>query len=460
MADVLMDINRQDTICALATPLAPAAIAVIRVSGRQAEKIKGIVFRPLRGKQRPFVATLGILADPQSNEKVDEVLCVSFPEGKSYTGESAFELSLHGNPRLAQRILDILQANGCRLARPGEFTLRAVLTGKMDLCAAEAVQDLISAGSKVAADAALKGLEGGLKQRLNPMRGALVDALAELEARMDFPEDELGEANSEPLLAVMTQLQNDLNTLLQSASMGQRLTQGARVVLLGPPNVGKSTLLNTIIGEDRALVFDQPGTTRDVLEANWILNGVPISLIDVAGVRDHEGMDPVERMGIEKAKQEVHRADLILLLSEAQAPQDESLSQLLVAWAVSTEIPRLRIHTKIDLLAQTVRSSDVVLVSAQKNEGLKDLKAAMAAILITGDLSTDEVFLTRQRQKDEVQHCLNAVMEAERALENKWADEVITSELRSAATALDRLLGLDLNEDVLDSIFSKFCIGK
>ncbi len=455
-----MDINRQDTICALATPMAPAALAVIRVSGKQAYAIKDIVFKPLRAAQRDFVATLGVFLEPITGETVDEVLCVAFPPGKSYTGEAAFELSLHGNPRLAQRILDILQAHGCRLARPGEFTLRAVLTGKMDLCAAEAVQDLIAAGSEVAASAALKNLEGGLKARLSPMRLALVDALAELEARMDFPEDELGEADSAPLLRAMENLKGDLNGLLGSASMGQRLTQGARVVLLGPPNVGKSTLLNTMVGEERALVFNQPGTTRDVLEANWELEGVPISLVDVAGVREHEGMDPVERMGIEKAKQEVLCADLILLMSEAQSPQEKEFERLLNRWRVPKETPCLRVYTKMDLLTEPVANLNGVSVSAQEHRGLEQLRSAMAEILITDSLNTEEVFLTRQRQKDEVQLCLNAVVEAQRALKNGWADEVITSELRGAATALDRLLGLDLNEDVLDSIFSKFCIGK
>ena len=287
-----------------------------------------------------------------------------------------------------------------------------------------------------------------------------MDALAELEARMDFPEDELGEVDSAPLLQVMSKLQSDLSHLLQSAVMGQRLTQGARVVILGPPHVGKSTLLNTMIGEERALVFNQPGTTRDVLEANWELEGVPISLVDVAGIRDQQDMDPVERMGIEKAKQEVLRADLILLMSEAPMPQDDELVDLLTRWQVPNETPRLLVHTKTDLTNAGKAQTGVVSVSAPRGEGLDRLKDAMKKILITGTLNTDEVFLTRQRQKDEVQNCLHAIIEAQRALENKWADEVITSELRSAATALDRLLGLDLNEDVLDAIFSKFCIGK
>ena len=460
MAQVSMDLKRTDTICALATPLAPAALAVIRVSGANALSIRDRVFRSHRGQQKDFMATLGFVLAPQGEEPVDEVLCTFFPQGKSFTGEPSFEMSLHGNPNLAQRTLDALVAAGCRLARPGEFTLRAFLTGKIDLCAAESVLDLIGAGSEVAAHAALRGLKGGLSERLAPVRHNLIHVLAQVEARMDFPEEDLGSAQVDDLKHHFQQMKTDLENLMASASMGQRLIQGARVVLFGPPNVGKSTLLNALTGESRALVYDQPGTTRDVLEANWVLDGMPILLVDVAGIRPSEQADPVEQMGIEKAKEELFKADLILGLAESVSPTFGFLKSQLETWGVDEGTPRIWLRTKTDLESPNPASKEGIGISAKHGMGLDALQEALREILCLGDAQSDEVFLTRNRQKEEVQACLQALNEAEQALSQGWADEVLTSEIRRAGQALDRLLGADLNEDVLDKIFSEFCIGK
>jgi tRNA modification GTPase len=435
-------------------------LAVIRVSGPEALLIRDRIFQSHRGKQKDFMATLGFVVPPDGDEPVDEALCTFFPQGKSFTGEPSFEMSLHGNPNLAQRTLDVLVAAGCRLARPGEFTLRAFLTGKIDLCAAESVLDLIGAGSEVAAHAALRGLKGGLSDRLAPVRQNLIHVLAQVEARMDFPEEDLGAAPIDDLKNNFTEMKQDLDNLMRSAPMGQRLIQGARVILFGPPNAGKSTLLNALIGESRALVYDQPGTTRDVLEANWVLDGMPVLLVDVAGIRPAEQADPVEQMGIEKAKVELLKADLIIGLSECVTPAFEFLKSQLATWGVPESTPTIWLRTKTDLEKKDPEGVKGLGISAQTGSGLQELCQAMQEVLCDGEYQSDEVFLTRNRQKEEVQACLQALHDAEEALAQGWADEVLTSEVRRAGQALDRLLGADLNEEVLDKIFSEFCIGK
>lgn len=455
-----LDLKREDTICALATPLAPAALAVVRVSGPLSAEVRSKIFRSHRAEQKDFMATLGYVVDPETGARLDEALCTFFPEGKSFTGEASFEISLHGNPTLVQSTLKVLVASGCRLARPGEFTLRAFLTGKIDLCAAESVLDLIGAGSERAAHAALKGLKGGLSEHLAPVRAQLIHVLAQVEARMDFPEEDLGAAPLDALNDDFVQMDGALDRLLGSAAMGQRLIQGARVVLFGPPNVGKSTLLNALMGESRALVYDQPGTTRDVLESNWVIGGLPVILVDVAGVRAADQADPIERMGIEKAKSELLKADLILGLSESHALRTEALKEQLDRWEVSAQTPCIWLQTKSDLGREADASEDELPISAKTGAGLDRLRELIISALTDEQQSTDAVYLTRTRQKEEVGACRNALRDAHQAFREGWADEVLTSELRRAGQALDRLLGVDLNEDVLDKIFSEFCIGK
>ncbi len=429
----------RDTICALATPPGQSALAVIRVSGPEALSIKSQIFIPKLGPQKHFVATRGDVLD------LDDALCTSFPENKSFTGEPSFELSLHGSPVIIKRVLESLQAFGVRGAKPGEFSLRAFLSGKIDLCEAEAICDLIHARSEQAAQAALRNLKGGLSDYLEPTRIALIDALCEIEARLDFPDEDLGTLPCQALADKIQGCLDKLQKLLRSAQLGKRLIEGARVVLLGLPNAGKSTLLNALLGEEKALVHDTPGTTRDVIEANWVLNGMPLVLVDIAGIRDDVSLDPVERLGIEKAKRELDKADLILWLEE---PGQEKLEMpRLVA-------PVIKVATKGDLYP------DSQGLSAKTGQGLPKLKQQITQILLGDQFDFGEVMLTKIRQKEEVSKAHECLLEAKEALLRGEPDEVLAFELRSAGNALDRLLGKSLNEEVLDLIFSRFCIGK
>ncbi|MFZ9886059.1 MAG: tRNA uridine-5-carboxymethylaminomethyl(34) synthesis GTPase MnmE [Myxococcota bacterium] len=458
------DLDRRDTICALATPAGSAAIAVLRASGRDAEQILARVFRRRReGAQRPFVATLGVVfdasaADPEA-APLDEALCVFFPGGQSYTGEPTFELSVHGGRSRVQSVLRSLVAAGCRLAEPGEFTLRAVLTGRLDLAAAEAVHDLVQARTDEAARVALRQLQGGLGERLESVRTAVVDVLAEVEARLDFPDEELGESRTGELLAQLDEATLSCTRLLESVTLGRRLREGARVVLYGLPNAGKSTLLNALLGETRALVHESPGTTRDVLEAEVEFVGIPVVLVDVAGVRDTTQVHPVEALGIERAERELARADLQLLVVDSGSPTaDDEVTML----RQKARPDALVVRSKAELREGFIPDEPGVLaVSAHTAHNLDELRRQIATRL-GGDSrpALDEVLLSRERQREEVHRLRQGVIEAAIALRHGLPHEVVSSELRSAGAALDRLLGRSLTEDVLDVVFSRFCIGK
>jgi len=451
------DVLCRDTICAPATAPGVGAVAIVRVSGPASDAIRARVFRPRRGPQRPFVATLGTVHHPESSALLDEALSIAFPVGKSYTGEAGFELHLHGGRVQVRSALHALCAAGCRLAEPGELTLRAVLNGRLDLCAGEAVLDVVEARSEAAARAALNTLRGGLADRVNPIRTAVVSALAELEARLDYPDEDLGVVDSQALRHMLAQSSASLGSLLAAAVLGQRLSEGARVALVGAPNAGKSTLLNALAGTERALVHESPGTTRDPLEIEIEIGGVACTVVDLAGMRDLALAEPVEALGIARAETERSRADIVVFVIDPEAPPPETL-------VTARDGERtLRIGTKADrwrVQAPTLATQFDVVLSAKEHEGLDALRTALATLLVGDGLPHDEVLLSRARQREEVARAKAALDDARTAHVENVPDEVVAAALRTAGRALDRLLGRALDEDVLDLIFSRFCIGK
>ncbi|MEM7402563.1 MAG: tRNA uridine-5-carboxymethylaminomethyl(34) synthesis GTPase MnmE [Myxococcota bacterium] len=479
-----IDIARKDTICAPATPAGRSALAVIRVSGPASWNVLRRIFWPRHGKEiQPFVATVGSVkgwADGQAahdvplqqQPTVDEAVCVAYPPGRSYTGEAGFELSVHGNPLLVQAVLQLLQRVGCRLARAGEFSMRAVLSGKLDLCQAQGVYNVIHARSLRACEAALQAVAGCLSDQLQRARGHLVEALGLIEAQLDFPDD----VEHEHVAAVREHLQVVLgivDKLLASAAWGMRLQAGARVVLCGAPNAGKSTLLNALVDDHKALVHHRPGTTRDFIEVPWQIDGVAITLVDVAGLRNAQQAGDVERMGMQQAYKQLQRADVVLWLVDARCVRlQQAFAQPPGPLGNTPVIPLL---TKADLCdhscmnaavsqqsaAATVNFATAALwISAHNGRGLQQLQQQLQRLLTQDSVSQQEPVLTTQQQYNLVQQVQQATAYAATTLQQNRPHEVVAALLREAGQAFDELLGSNLSEDVLQTIFSRFCIGK
>ncbi len=445
----VFDLHQRDTICALATPRGRSAIAVVRLSGPRAFAWRDLIFRRRRIAACPaFVALRGDVVDAD-DRVVDDAVCTSFPGPRSYSGEDLVELSLHGSPLVVDLVMKRLLELGARPAEPGELTLRAVLNQRIDLASAEAVDVVVASKTAAALFAAQRALRGGLADAVAPIRAIFVDALAELEARLDFPDDELGLASRDALRAQLGAAAAGLDDVLQGAQRGRRLSEGARVLLYGAPNAGKSTLLNALVGHERALVHDEPGTTRDVLEAEAEIEGVAVVVVDVAGIRDPLTGDlhPVERAGIARALSEVKKADVVVVVTPAgTTPFPPPLAACV-----------LPVCSKIDLVEPLPAST--LGVSALSGAGLPELRAAIARALGAACVDDDESLVQTARQEHTLRECRGAVEEASRSLKDA-PDEVVCSELRRAARCLDRLLGKDVSADVLELVFTRFCIGK
>jgi tRNA modification GTPase len=456
-----MDLQRVDTICAQATPAGTSALAIVRVSGARADDVCAKVFHRRRGAGLPAVrmCTLGdvggIVDGADTQGVIDEGMCTRFAAAASYTGEPSFELSVHGSPRIVAQVLKALCAAGCRLAEPGEFTLRALLNGRINMLQAEAVHDVIHATSERSARAAQQHLRGGLHAQVAPLRAAVVSALAELEARLDFPDEDLGEAARTALHQQLQQARMQTSWWVGRNELGRKAAEGVRVLLYGPPNAGKSTLLNALSGEERALVHDQPGTTRDVVDVQLEWHGVAITLLDAAGIRAHDEASVVERFGIERAERERERADVVVGVVGRDHP---NAMQLLSALPVD-----VRVMTKADLSLDkqvAAEGADVLHVCAHNALSLAPLRRAVVAHALGQDAIHDDGLLLHARQRQCMRDADDALARALSVCEAGALEEVVAHDLRVAAHALDRLLGTDINDDVLSTIFSRFCIGK
>ena len=455
-----------DTIAAVATAVAAGqgGIAVIRLSGPQAQAAVRAVTR-IPGHQRweSHRVLYGHVLATDGEELIDEVLLLLMLAPRSFTAEDVVEIHCHGGVIAVQRVLArVLEQPGVRRALPGEFSQRAVLNGRLDLTRAEAISDLVAARSQRAAQLAMAGVDGGIQQRITDLRERLLDQLSELEARVDFEEDLLP-LDGAALLAELQAVRAQLLQLVADAERGAALRSGLRVALVGRPNVGKSSLLNRLSRRERAIVADLPGTTRDLLESEIVLEGVPITLLDTAGIRATS--DVVEQLGIARSHDALASADLVLLLFDLSAgwtPEDEALLQRIPA-----AVPRLLVGNKADLAAVdpafAAKSSgkamaDVVL-SAATGAGEHQLVQALLArcgALVEGPL----LLSLNQRQADLAQEAADALVRSEQVAIEVLPWDFWTIDLRQAIHSLGEITGEELSESVLDRIFSRFCIGK
>lgn len=438
-----------DPIAALATPAGRSALAVIRLSGRGAFEVAARVVVRFRA-DRPRVATLAAFRD-DSGEIVDRGLYTVYPAPASYTGEDLVELSCHGGLLAPARVLAALHQAGARPAAPGEFTRRAVLNGKLDLVQAEAVGDLIDATAPAQARAALHQLEGGLSRRIAELREALVEAEALLSYGIDFPDEDDGPISPVEIARKVGELRSRIARLLDTAPSAERLREGALLVFAGRPNAGKSSLFNALLGSERTLVTEIPGTTRDTVEAHADFLGWPVRLADTAGL--WESPDPIDRLGIGVSRRYLAAADLVLLCVESGRTigDDER--------AITAERPTLVLRTKSDL---ALAFGDGLPVSVVTGEGLGALRR-VAAERVFGDrirLADLEPGLTRERHRNALTRAQAALAEALPQLEPSGDVVLAAHHLREASQALEELIGTIDIEEVLDRVFGSFCVGK
>lgn len=444
-------VSSEDTIVAISTPRGRSGIGIVRLSGPEAEKIASR-FLKLKTPLAHQHAAVGQWQDAKG-EIVDDIVAVLFRSPHSYTGEDLLEISAHGNPLILNRIVCMTQGEGARIANPGEFTLRAVAHGKMDLLQAEAVRTFIDAQTDLQARVALQQMSGALSKKLAPIKTELVDLIAHLEAGIDFAEDDVEIPAAGPMAQRVSQVRVALEKLQETYTFGKMLNVGIRVVIAGKPNVGKSSLFNRLVAAERAIVTDVPGTTRDVVSEAANLDGIPIRFFDTAGVR--ETTDQVESIGVTRTIETLSEADLALFVVDGSAPlvEDDSRVEQTVR-----DIPHLVVANKCDLGRS---SASGLAVSAKTGEGLEALREAIREF-VGGNRgeSVGESVLTSARQSEAVLRSIAALQAGETALRAGTPHEMALLDLYAGLSALNELTGETTTEDILGRIFSTFCIGK
>ena len=459
-----MQFENQKTIAAISTAQAPGGIGIVRVSGPDAKKIAECVFVP-KGKRNissvpGYHALYGTVFDA-ARSRIDEAVALVFTAPKSYTGEDVVELSCHGGLYVMQRLLEATIAAGAFPAQPGEFTKRAFLNGKIDLTQAEAVMQLISAKGKDAAKMAAEGCGGALERRIRGIRERLVSVAAHLSAWADYPEEEIPEITLEDLSHTVEVCLEECDHLLYQFNAGRALREGVRAVIVGKPNVGKSTLMNLLAGCERSIVSRYAGTTRDVVEDVILIGGIPFSLADTAGIRETE--DPLEQIGVDLARKKMDAAQLVFAVfdsSEALEAEDFELIQRI------GDIPAIAVINKTDL-PQKINTDginknfkNVVYISAASGEGLPALEAEISKILETNSLNASDGLLYTERQKDAVRRAEACLQEAKEGILRGVTFDAITVSIEGAIAALLELTGERVSEAVVDEVFSTFCVGK
>ncbi len=450
------------TIAAIATAVAPGqgSVAIVRLSGPAALAIGRRLFRaPGSQLWESHRILYGHVVDPASGERIDEALLLLMQAPRSFTGEDVVEFHCHGGLICVQRVLELVLACGARRAQAGEFSQRAFLNGRLDLTRAEAVSDLVTARSRRAAQLAIAGLDGGLQRQISGLRERLLDQLAELEARVDFEED-LPLLDGAAVAAELAAVRSALAELVAGAAQGQLLREGLRVAIVGRPNVGKSSLLNRLSRSERAIVTDLPGTTRDLVESELVLQGVPLTLLDTAGIRSTD--DPIEQLGIERSRSALASADLVLLLFDLTAGwtgEDQALRAL-----VPEGVPCLVVGNKLDrgeLAPEGPVHADPahVRISAATGAGIDQLVGTLLARCGSSGDQGIAVALNR-RQADLAASAAASLERSLEAAEQQLPWDFWTIDLRAAALCLGEITGEEVSEAVLDRIFSRFCIGK
>ncbi|MFT3903929.1 MAG: tRNA uridine-5-carboxymethylaminomethyl(34) synthesis GTPase MnmE [Niabella sp.] len=458
-----MESFNADTIVALATPPGVGAIGIIRLSGTDALTIADTIFTGKKlSNQQSHTVHFGHIISPSTQtsqgEEIDEVVATIYKAPKSYTGENVVEISGHGSPYILQKIIEACIAAGARLAKPGEFTQRAFLNGKLDLAQAEAVADLISANSKAAQRTALNQLRGGFSNDLKMLRDELINFAALIELELDFSEEDVEFADREKFTALITKLKRHTFGLLESFKLGNAIKNGISVAIIGKPNAGKSTLLNALLNEERAIVSDIAGTTRDTIEETLNIKGVLFRLIDTAGIRDHS-KDHIEKLGIERSKQNAEKADIIIHLKDMT---DEDVHEF--EWLKAYTGKTITVHNKFDKWHPKNKVVDLaagIYISAKDGEGVERVKEEVYAKAIGKEIDTESSIVTNARHHEALQKIMESLNAIEMGMANNLSGDLLTIDIRRALHYLGEITGqVEVDRDILGTIFGKFCIGK
>jgi len=458
-----------DTIAAISTPMGEGAIAIVRLSGDDAIQIADKLFKSIGGKRLIEVAShtihYGHLLDPKSGEVVEEVMVSIMKAPKTFTKEDVVEINCHGGIVSVNRVLQHVLKNGARLAEPGEFTKRAFLNGRIDLSQAEAVMDLIRAKTDRAMNVALGQMEGRLSKLIRKLRQEILEVLAHVEVNIDYPEyDDVEEMTHKMLLEKAHFVQEEIKKLLQTSEQGKILREGLSTVIVGRPNVGKSSLLNSLVHENKAIVTDIPGTTRDVIEEYVNVRGVPLRLLDTAGIRETE--DIVERIGVERSRQVLKEADLILLVlnySDQLTVEDENLFEVVKGMDVIVIVNKTDLPQQINMerVNELAKEHKLVTTSLLEDLGVDELEEAIASLFFAGSIDAgDMTYVSNSRHIALLNQSLHTIEEAIEGVEMGTPIDIVQIDLTRTWEMLGEIIGDSVHESLIDQLFSQFCLGK
>ena len=456
---------REDTIAAVATPVGEGGVAIVRISGADAERIAKEIFRRSGGRNgslRSHTLHYGAICEPKSGAVLDEVLLALMRKPRSYTGEDVVEVHCHGGPFVVRRILELILRRGARHAEAGEFTKRAFLNGRMDLAQAEAVLDLIRARTDKGAEIALGQVRGELSKWVADLREEMLDILVQVEAAIDFPEEEIELLKREELAIRIETLRQKIAGLVESYNWGRLFRDGARVCIAGKPNVGKSSLLNALVGEERVIVTPVPGTTRDVIEESINLAGLPVVLWDTAGIRDT--VDQVEKMGVEFSRRRLREADAALVVLDGSSvlmPDDRVILEAAKEKSALVVVNKADLPQRLDIESakEVAAEKEVVMISAKEGAGLDNLKQALRQLLL-GTASEPPIVLTNLRHRSALERARESLEEAAASLRSGLPSEIVALALQEGKASLEEIVGAISSDDILERVFTRFCIGK
>lgn len=456
----LADITqREDTIIALATPPGTSAIAVLRVSGKEAISKTNLLFKGKNlEKQEGHTLHFGTLRDGEAI--IDEVLISLFKGPKSYTGEDSIEISCHGSGYVVQKIIQLFLKNGIRYAKAGEFTRRAFLNGKFDLAQAEAVADLIASDSEMAHQAAMNQMRGGFSSEIEKLREKLIHFASMIELELDFSEEDVEFADRNELTKLINDLKSIIEALIHSFALGNVLKNGVPTVIAGKPNAGKSTLLNALLNEEKAIVSEIAGTTRDFIEDEVNIHGIGFRFIDTAGLRDTT--DVVENIGVQRTHEKMRQASLIVYMFDANTTTETELKEE-VDKLIKLNIPYLLVANKIDLIDElkfTKGFPPIFSISAKEKTDLESLKEKLYQMVNVGEFKTGNTVVTNARHHESLQNTLESLNDVLQGVDNGISGDFLAMDIRQALHHLGTITGQITTDDLLGNIFSKFCIGK